>query len=280
MALVALPNELVEGMNNPPTRFIPYYVQVLPHWYQILKDFSIVRNVEEWRILYNIAEQSLSDDNRVMSDGLFFTILQDSGDSRHKLVFWNHAQAFTGQVDSKREVYPPVLSREDESVKLRIEKEGLSSIQDIQQPSFFEECGHVLIPHGYQHINFFMETGSVGYDFGLEIPDWWWQKVKATCPTPVKEKDVDPFTGYIKLVLARISHHEWDLYREPVAWKYDYCIDTVPQLKNQREGLRQQLGWKTVTLAYDCEVRVVWPEEVEHKYFRLVHRAIRGESML
>ncbi len=237
--------------SKKPKRLVPHYVQVLPDWYQILKDFRLIDTVEEWRSILESAKQLPFGEHHVLRDGLFFTVLHVSQDFARTLIFWNHNKVFSGEVDYQWSMRPVQLARDDSQ---RLIQEGLFS--------------------AHQDVYLFMRPdGKEGYALGLDVPHSWWNKTKTLCPSP-EEEQIDHMTGYVKLVLARISHREWDLYWEPEVWNSDYYFKAYRQIQNRRDGLRLKLGWKTVAHANMPELNIDWPEEMEHKYFRLEHRAV------
>jgi hypothetical protein len=252
MAFVVFVIVFIHEQTRPRNRFIPYYVRVVPNWYQILEDFKLVSTPEEWKSIRESVKQLSLAQHHVFRDGLFFAVLQASQDLRHCLIFWSRANTFSGKVDFQWDMNPVQVGREDEDSKELIQQGLLSSSQEI---------------------HFFMKPGKEGYDLGLSVPDSWWRRLKGSCPSP-EEEEIDQATGYVKLVLARISQREWDLYWEPEVWDSKYFFKTVPQIKTRREEFRQKFGWKTVMHPDIPELKIRWPEEMEHKYLRMEHRAI------
>ncbi len=276
MALIAVPTELVGNIVRPPTRFTPFYVRLQPNWYQILSDFKILRNVEEWHSVLKSVKRFPSSRYCVVRNCIFFTVLQVAEEFRHPLIFWNGEGAFTTDLTFQRELEPILLSRKDNAVKLVVEKDGSFLVDDILQPSRLETYVNeyaLLCSSGNCQIQFFMKSCIEGFDLGIGIPDWWWQQVKDSCPAPEKEHR-DHATGYVELVLARIAHCELDCYWEPVPRDIDFHLTIVPKMKERREQLRQKLGWETIPQQDIPEMPLHWPEAIEHKYFRIEHRAV------
>lgn len=60
-------------------------------------------------------------------------------------------------------------------------------------------------------VRFFVKFSGDGYNLGIIVPDWWWDKVKASCPKPTKQ-DRDYLTGRIELILTTISYREFELH--------------------------------------------------------------------
>ena len=224
---------------EPVRQFTPYYVSVLPKWYQLLPDFKLVNGLEEWRSIVDSAKSS----NSVLREGIWFTVIQQGEDLelpavRGTLIYLNQHQQFTSKLRFSEDMVPIRIKREDD----------LSGALSEYQP-----------------VELFMDE----YTLGIEVPDWWWRRVRGSCPTPVEEYE-NPLTGYVKLVLATIPYSEFDLYWQPTAatW-HEYFRNIVPKIKRRRDKQREELGWTTKERDDRRE-----PEYIDHRYFEVRHRDI------
>src|SRR5262249_31739371 len=124
---------------------------------------------------------------------------------------------------------------------------------------------------------FFMKEcgaeGFAGYSLGIEVRDWWWEKVRDSC-VALLAVDTNPLTGSVELTLATLSLSEFDIYRDLAdRWTDQYILKTKPRIRKQRDEHWQKLGWKDKKSKHVPGLGT-WPESIEHKYFTVAHREI------
>jgi hypothetical protein len=226
---------------EPTRRLIPYWVEVSPNWCQILTDFRLIGSLDEW---HSIQESVMSSvDPHILLVGVHFTVVQKSEDLKRTLIF--SRGHFQSRLDFQWDISP-----------IQIE----DSRRDLS----------------YQRAELFMKPARpprvVGYDLGIRVPYWWWEKVKGSCPVPLDE-DHDRGTGYVGLALATLPLKEFDSYWELVNWTGEYILKTRPQIRKRRDEARQELGW-TAENHYIPELGSGGPEHITHKYFGVMHHQI------
>jgi hypothetical protein len=230
---------LAFGMaSKPVARFTPYWIRVSPHWYQILTDFKLIGSLEEWRsILESVAS---STGYRALRDGVRFTVVQQFENCNQPLIFWNQHQLFTSEF----------------------------SFSEVMTPIQFERATHPADCH--LPACFFMKPWApigpvAAYSFGIEVRDWWWEKVKDSCAAPLAV-ETNPLTGSVYLTFATLPLSEFAVYRDAAdRW-------TTLRIRKQRDEQREQLGWKDITL-HDPELGS-GPTCIEHGYLSVEHRDI------
>ncbi len=246
LLLASLARGIEHAAPKPALKFSPYYVRVDPNWYQLLLDFKLISQPEEWHAIQSAVAELPISEYSVLRNGLCFTIIRQTEDFERILIYRDNRQVFVSEVDFQEDM---------NSVKIKREH----SIPGLRE----------------YNVRFMMKFGGDGYNLGIIVPDWWWDEVKAMCPTPLKQ-DQDYPTGQVELILARISYREFDLYWEPVEWSSTFYEKTSKQIRERRDEHRKKLGWKTVDHDSDlgAELGIDWPESIEHKYFNVEHRAI------
>ena len=244
LLIASLARGIASAARKPARRFSPYYVRVNPYWPQLLTDFKLIDKDEEWHAIQKSFEDLPSTEYRFLRSGVCFTVVHQSENFERTLIYSNNRRVFVSEVDFEDDMEPIKIERKRE---IRGEK--------------------------YQDVRFLMKFSGDGYDLGMRVPDWWWDEVKASCPTPMKEHRDYP-TGYVELVLTTISYREFDLYWEPVEWSSTFFNKTAKQIRDRRNEQRKKFGWKTVEHEDIPELSIDWPESIEHKYFNVEHRAI------
>lgn len=231
---------------KPAGRFNPYYVRIDPNWYDLLIDFKLIDKPEEWHAIQKSFEGLPTTEYRVLRSGICFTVVHQSEDFERTLVYSDNHRAFVSEVDFEEDVEP-----------IRVEHTN-----PFGEPNTCD-------------VRLFMKSGGHGYNLGIRVPGRWWDQVKGACPKPIKEIDNHP-TGRVELILATISHREFDLYWEPVEWSSTFYDKTAKQIRGRRDEQRQKLGWKTIEHDADlgAELGIDFPESIEHKYFNVEHRGI------
>ena len=115
-----------------------------------------------------------------------------------------------------------------------------------------------------------MKPGAVGYDLGIRVPVWWWEKNKGSSASPEREWKDD---YYVELTLATVPCDEFVLYWKPVDLTDEYFLKTLSKTGARRDEQRKRLGW---TARDHCipELGIRGSEHIEHKYFDVLHQAI------
>ena len=264
--------------DKPVARFMPYRIWISPNWYQILTDFNLIGSLEERRSIRDSVGSS-TDHYSVLRDGVQFTVVQQGGregplpafhgeihiawqevgdfdagmnEGHPPLIFWNQQRVFGTEFGFSAEMAP-----------IQFDRSGLiqKAMEAGYQPAGFfmgMHCTYTGNPRGPKY-----RPGVLGgLDFGIEVPDGWWKKIKDSCP-PVVRLD-DSRAGSVRLTLATLPLSEFTVYRDSGdRWTNEYIGKTGPQFRKRRDELREQLGWKGSG-----------PTSIEHRYFYVEHRSI------
>jgi hypothetical protein len=266
-------------------RFVPYWVQVTPDWYQILTDLKLVSGPEEWRSIRESVSSSTS--YSVLRDGLLFTVVQQGGGKaglpafhREMDVAWQEVEDFDAGMNER---HPPLIFWNQRRVfgAEFLFREDMTPIQ-FEEPDPIRE----LLGTGYRPAVFFMGLhctytenphGSKyrpgvlgGLDIGIEVPVGWWEKVKGSFAPVGRVDDSHPETGSVRLSLATIPLSEFTVYRDAGDRKTsEYWLKTEPRIRKRRDAARQELGW-TVEEHEDGGR----PTSIGHRYFTVRHGTI------
>ena len=237
----------LERAVKPVWRFSPYHVRVQPNWYQLLSDFKLIGTPEEWWSVRESLAQVSPGEYRVLRDGISFTVVEQSKDLAHALIFANGG--YRSRFEFEADMNPIQIERED------------------------------AFPHfsRSQRITLFMRSGfhpysMAGYGLGMDVPAWWWEKVKGSCPAPLHESS-DDLTGYVKLVLATISCREFELYWQPSEWSDEFFAKTAKEISDRRDEHRAQLRWTAEEFNPPPGFTVHFMS-IQHKYFNLTHQSV------
>lgn len=209
------------------SQFHPYYVWVQPDWYKILIDFKLVGTLEEWRGIRKSLDHSSSGEYLALRDGLYFTVLQELNNREQESIHWNDYLIYWND----RKQYCTNFSFDADISPVQIERT--------------DDLGGLLRKH--QRVELFFRPGTAfsdvaGYEIGITVPDWWWESVQASCPTPMRVEN-DWAIGYEKLVLATISCREFDMYWQPAEITSKFLHKVKPELKALRNTDRARFGW-------------------------------------
>lgn len=243
MALLVIP--IGKGK---PMHFTPYFVRVSPKWWEILSDFKLVNSPEEWRSIVESVDQSPA--YHPLRDGILFSVVQQSEDAERILVYSHDHKGFLSEIRFREDIDPIKIRREDPA-----------------KFAGFSEHERVFV---------FWRPSGGGYALELYLPAWWWAKTKKICPVPIEEEE-DYATGCVKLVLARLSYREFDLYWEPTKWSNNFYSRTVPQIRLRGDEQRRIHGWTAIQHEkpeFPSFLSNDWPDCIEHKYCDVEHRAI------
>jgi hypothetical protein len=228
-------NERMEKMSEKPAyRFVPYHIQIYPQWQQLLIDFKLIGNAEEWEQIKGAVYEALP-------YGISCTMLQKQNE-------WGEGLIYRG----------PILGSFVRTFEF----------EDVIAPIQFEEAPKKL--------RLFVRSEEDGYALGIVVPEKWWDRVKGSCPKPLKEKSGDMWYK-TELILATLSYAEFGRY-----WRPENGVGagnlTMPepqfttdeewsqQISSQRDEQRIKLGWK--------EAEYGGPDRIEHIYFEVVHSQI------
>jgi hypothetical protein len=72
--------------------FQPYRVSIKPNWYQLLLDFGLIKDLDEWQRIASSLEVVPPSDYNVLRDGITFTVLKPS------LIYRNDRKEFATHV--------------------------------------------------------------------------------------------------------------------------------------------------------------------------------------
>lgn len=142
--------------------------------------------------------------------------------------------------------------------------------EEVIAPIQFEEAPRKL--------RLFVKPGADGYDLGIVVPEKWWDRVKASCPKPLKEKSGEMWYE-AELTIATLSYAEFDWYWQPESGvgpgnrsigepRYYIHEKWREQIIAQRDEQRIKLGWK------EAEHVDGAPNRIEHSYFAVAHSQI------
>lgn len=219
--------------------FSPFWVSVTPNWYELLRDFRIINNEEEWDQLGEKSGSVPSSEYNVLRSDIRFTVLRPQPDAcLPGLIYWNSRKTFVSEVDFE---------------------EGIEEIK-LDHPSFENN------PRLARSPEVFIKFGAKGYELGLAVLEEWWKQTCAEDKTKEIAKTktgTDYLTGTTRLVVATLPYSEFRRYFYQVNEKHE---------RNTNAQLAQN-GWKREEI--DSELQLLGaPDEVKHKYFTVAHRAI------
>lgn len=233
-------------------RFEPFRVQVTPKWAELLRDYKLVESREQLREVFARAREQPARFN-VLSHGFTFTVLRPTPgwtDFRGLLYLDNH-ERFASAVD--------LLSRvagEDSDLD-RV-------VNDDDRPR---------IPG--TSLSAFVRWGTDGgFDLGIEVNDDWWKQFCDTAGnkelTTIKTHH-DHLCGTVRLIIATLPYGEFGMY----LGSEEYSLKRAEREQQERDSILATFGWKRHEET-DEETRHVFdpPNEIEHKYFMVSHRAI------
>jgi hypothetical protein len=242
--------EVGKAAQKPTRKFTPYWVWVRLNAYELLEDFKLVSgHPEEWKAIRESLESST--EHRVLRDGLRFTVIRESEDLTHTMIYWNNYGTFLSEI------------------RFYID---MSPIQAPSDPSE-DHPGPPKCPPA----EFFIRAGGsakvAALCLGLRVPQRWWEHVKAECPAPI-EQGSNPLIGCVELTLAVLPYTEFDMYWQPQPTDWSLERERKQRVKAQVNEYREKFGWTTKDHPDDFRPDGGWPESIGHKYFDVEHRAI------
>jgi hypothetical protein len=219
------PTEHEEGqdrVSRPDYKFIPYHLRINPRWEQLLCDFHLIGKAEEW-------DQVKESVWEAQPYGFSCTVLQEHQDGENGLIYRG-----------------PKLGR----------FAGILEFCDVIPPIQFGEW------EAPRKLRLFVKPGVDCYDLGIIVPEKWWNRVKTSCPSPIKKKSGEMWYE-LELTLARISYAEFARYRRPQRAAGSGYDQWSQEITSECCAQRNAFGWK------ECEL-----SGIEHAYFEVQHGPI------
>lgn len=115
--------------------FQPFYVQVMPNWYELLSEYKLI-DKESWAALEKKIEGNDNAKYNVLNSGIMFTVLKS--DSEYELIYNNHKKYFRSEVEFREK------------------------LEEIQVPT---DNGGFYIPY------FSVKWGIEGYELSITTPE-------------------------------------------------------------------------------------------------------------
>ena len=231
---------VIHAAPKPTLRFTPYWVRICPQWHEILTDFKLVQSTDEWLTVQESVNSRERQSFSVFHDALWFSILRLPSQTESSLIYLNSFKTFVGEVNLLEDLDPIAAIKEDE------------------QNEFLRK----------QKVRFFVKGKLDGYELGLEVPDWWWEKHKASCPPVIAEEKLHMF-GMTKIAVAVLPYSEFAVYWDMIDWNSKF-IEGVH--KNQ-DDQRKKFHWAASKQDDDVFLRAPWTE-IRNKYFEVHHKEV------
>ena len=170
----------IHSAPKPTLKFTPYWIRIFPRWHEILTDFRLVQSSEDWKTVQEACGSANSRDFSVFRDALWFSVLRPLSQTEDTLIYLNSYKTFISEVDLLEDLDPVGAVKEDER---------LDSLRK-------------------QKVRLFVKWAMDGYQLGLELPDWWWEKNKGSCQTAAAEENDYRF-GTVRVALAILPYGEF-----------------------------------------------------------------------
>ena len=226
-----------ERTGKPDHEFFPYYVRIDPRWQQLLRDFHLIHDAEEWdRVKESVYE--------ALPYGISCTILQKpNDDGEGGLIYRGPKHGEFVRALEFRDVIAPIQFEEVPHdlcifVKPRVDCYDLGIIV----PQKWWDRVKTTCPGPLQE-----ESGEKWYTAELtlaKIPyaefGWYWQPESGVGPGGIFKGDP-----------------QYHIYEE---WRQ--------KIMSQRERQRVEFGWK------ECKLWDGSPVRIEHAYFDVQHGRI------
>jgi hypothetical protein len=236
----------IEGTSHKSNlKFNPYWLSVSPNWVKILTDYKLIKSPEEWYAIENSFQSKPFDDYDVLRHGIVLTILQQSQLYDQFLVYSDYHHSFKSRIDYVEDM---------KGVRIQHDKDRLFLGKESS-------------------VRFFVKFGGDGLNIGLCVPDWWWAKVKDSCPKPIRTENDHP-TGQVLLFLGILSFRDFDLYWWPPEYDAKFYEKTVPAITKLRDEFRDKFKWKEIPHPDVPELAIDWPDSIENEYIKVEHREI------
>ncbi len=227
--------------SKPPARFRPYWVRATPNWLQILSDYKLLANQEEWVALQSAMEKLSDSENSEAVQGFLYTVVQHSSDGERMLLYLDRRNGFKSEVNFVEYLRP------------------FGPQQEVWPKSLEHIAG----------LGAFMKWGTDGgYDLGIRVEMEWWEKLKPSCP-PVLREDIDHPCGRVNLTLAILPYNEFQMYWDPIEFGTGKHIDRlwagIKEARDRHKWLEKKSDW---------EWKYHEPKALSHKYYDVLHDSI------
>jgi hypothetical protein len=243
-ALLAIFAAYVErGLNmaaaKPTHTFEPYWVWIMPNWHQILTDYTIVKNDEDWEKLTAWNNSAEVPPSHILKVGDWYSVLRNDKDG--VLIYRGDDRGFRTAIDWTYDVTYYRFS--------------LTKVTALE---------------GFPTIDFFVKQQFDVVQLGLKVQSNWWKTFSADCPEPVETHEEYMF-GAVKIVLAQLPLREFDLYWNEV----DYEPKHVNKIWGSVRESRKKHGWEEKEKEKYMDFPSHWqPITIKNKYFEVQHRSI------
>jgi len=251
--------------------FVPHWVEVRPHWFELLHDYKLVPNDE---ISAEVYEK--------LSLGIRFFVLQRTVEEDHPgLIFWDNEKTFVTDISfsipipntSCKEEYglPELYFRERARpaedgdpgiVQFRVPKESIAAERAI-----WKELGE----EAPQNVCKEIVSLTQRLEIGLKVPTVWWKQMCASGELKelARTEAYDAENrGSTELVAATLPYWLFDGYYHKTKMN-----DLQQKLFRKRLELREndlgQRGWKR-----EESEAINSPTCLKHKYFTVWDNAI------
>jgi hypothetical protein len=233
----------IHATPRPSLKFTPYWIRVYPKWHEILTDFKLIQSPEEWQTTCESSGSVTSREFSVFRDAVWFSVLRLQSESQETLIYLNIYKTFVGAVDIIEDLDPVAITKDDEQ---------------------FE-------PLRTQRVRFFANSGSDGYQLGLEVPVWWWDVNRASCPTITSEKK-NWMCGTVRIVLATLPYREFDVYWDPLDVADIWDSKFGAKVHKTKDEYRRKFEWVESEPGPD-DVPIPWTE-INNRYFDVHHKQL------
>lgn len=257
--------------------FVPYWVDLCPRWFELLRDYKLVPDDEISAEVY-----------KKLSLGIRFEVLQRSSVEENcpGLIFWDEKKTFVTAIDfsipipntSCKEEYglPEMYFRESarpvregdpaaDIARFKVPKESIAA-----ERALWKELGEEPPKSALKDTICLREQ----LEIGLRVPTVWWKEMcasgqlKPDSTEAYESKMVDAFPGSTELVAATLPCWLFDGYYRKTVMK-DFENKTFRKRLAFRENDLAQRGWER-----EESDEINSPTCLKHKYFTVWDNAI------
>jgi hypothetical protein len=256
-----------------PARFQPYWVSVMPRWYEILTDLKLISSPEDWRSLAKSFRSS--PDYNILRDGVAFTVIQQGGGEAAltRSIGWQEVGDFDHAMNR---AHPPLIFWNNRyfgtefRFNYRFNQAETALCFETSDPGwrlpavFFIKL-HSTFTENKRGRKYRPEV-LAGFEFGMEVPATWWEKTKDACAAVVRaDKSEDALSlPTVYLTLATLPLSEFTVYRQGDGDEYR----RIKLIWARRDENRRTHGWTAEERSSNGLV------SIQHKYVRVEHQAI------